>query len=189
MRKETKAAADKKEPEKQEDYALGLEEEGFDYGLAVGSAFVESMRNTYYKHTGTALNELVDNAIEARANLIQINIHEQSDGACHTISVLDNGLGMTPSVLRLALQFGGTTRFNARNGAGRFGMGLPNSSLSQTKRVEACSWRTPTRRYWSYLDVDEIASGACSEIPAPRLRRNIPGPVPVRLPKHGTLIT
>ena len=44
--------------------------------------------------------------------------------------VQDNGTGMDPFTLRTALRFGGTTRFNDRTGLGRYGMGLPNSSLS-----------------------------------------------------------
>jgi hypothetical protein len=46
------------------------------------------------------------------------------------LSVLDNGCGMDPTTLRQALRFGGSSRFNDRSGLGRFGIGLPNSSLS-----------------------------------------------------------
>jgi hypothetical protein len=84
------------------------------------------------------------------------------------VSVLDDGCGMDKKVLRQALRFGGSSRFNDRSGLGRYGMGLPNSSLSQARRVEVYSWRKPGPVLYSYLDVDEIAKGAMSEVPEPR---------------------
>src|SRR6185436_12799636 len=75
------------------------------------------------------------------------------------------------SVLKLALQFGGSTRFNSRNGAGRYGMGLPNSSLSRARRVDVYSWTRPGVVWWTYLDIDEIASGAMKTVPKPKRTR------------------
>jgi len=51
----------------------------------------------------------------------------------------DNGRGMDASTLRHALQFGWSSRFNQRDSSGRYGMGLPNASLSHSKRVELWS--------------------------------------------------
>ena len=84
------------------------------------------------------------------------------------LRVLDNGSGMDAVALRTALRFGGSTRFNDRRGLGRYGMGLPNSSLSQAKRVVVHTWKRKTGRVLrSYLDIDEIASGDIIEVPAP----------------------
>lgn len=52
-------------------------------------------------------------------------------------------------------------------GLGRFGMGLPNSSVSQARRVEVYTWRSPGAFFHSYLDVDEVAAGLLTRIPAP----------------------
>ena len=60
------------------------------------------------------------------------------------------------------------TRFNDRSGLGRYGMGLPNSSLSQARRVTVYTWQSGSPAYKSYLDVDEIASGTMTKVPAPR---------------------
>jgi hypothetical protein len=71
------------------------------------------------------------------------------------IDVLDNGCGMTASQLGLALQFGGSTRFSSRTRIGRFGMGFPNAAVSQARRVELLSWRSPSTVWSAFLDVDD----------------------------------
>lgn len=123
---------DMNELQKQTAYAEKLEKAGFDYGFAVGSAFVESMRNTFYKHTGTALDEIVDNAIEAGASEIQIALHAggKSDAKPDSIATIDNGHGMKPNMMRVAVVWGGTHREGSRQGFGRFGFGLPTASVN-----------------------------------------------------------
>jgi len=73
---------------------------------------------------------------------------------------------MSASDLRTALQFGGSGRFNDRNGSGRFGMGLPNSSLSQARRLEVFTWQKHKQVLCCHLDADEIAQGKMSKVPA-----------------------
>jgi hypothetical protein len=151
-------------------------------------AFIEATRDSGYKSTSAAIAELVDNAIEAAADLITIGIVETFVAGNRTISisVLDNGSGMPRQVLELALQFGGSTRFGSRKGLGRYGMGLPNGSLSQARRVEVVSWERPDEVWMSYLDVDEIVSGKIVSIPTPvRLSSETLG---VEQPS-GTLVT
>ena len=89
--------------------------------------FIEATRDSGYKGTGSAVSELVDNAIQANACKIIINVEKKDSTPDISISVLDNGCGMDPFTLRHALQFGGSSRFNDRKGIGRYGMGLPNS--------------------------------------------------------------
>jgi hypothetical protein len=143
------------------------------YPIVALNRFIEATRDSGYKNTSSAVAELIDNSLEASATTVDVSIAESiTDGKRELrLSVSDNGCGMTPSVLRLALQFGGTTRFNSRDGVGRYGMGLPNSSLSQARRVDVYS---RTRRgivWWSYLDVEEIASGGTQSVPKPARRR------------------
>ena len=119
--------------------------------------FIMATRDSGYKSTASALAEIVDNSIEAGATLVHIqiqrNIRETEDD--YELRITDNGTGMEPEELSLALQFGGSTRFNSRSQLGRYGMGLPNSSLSQCKRVEVITWKNQ-EVYSNYLDVDEI---------------------------------
>jgi hypothetical protein len=77
---------------------------------------------------------------------------------------------MDSRTLQNALRFWGTDRFGDRSGLGRFGMGLPNSSVSQAKRLEVYSWQTPARVLQAYLDVEEVASGKMADIPLPEPR-------------------
>jgi hypothetical protein len=132
-------------------------------------SFIEATRDTGYKSTASAIAELVDNAFEAEATSVDIHIEEMESPTAKevVVRVTDNGTGMTPDVLRLALQFGGSTRFGSRKAAGRYGMGLPNGSLSQARRVDVYTWTRPAHVWTSYLDVDQIASGRLQQVPPP----------------------
>jgi anti-sigma regulatory factor (Ser/Thr protein kinase) len=99
--------------------------------------FIHATRDSGYKGTSSAVAELVDNAIQAGATQITVSLTVDADQDEHPIilTVIDNGSGMDARTLRNSLRFGGSTRFNDREGLGRYGMGLPNSSLSQAQRV------------------------------------------------------
>ncbi len=136
--------------------------------------FIQAIRDAGYRGTWSALAELVDNAFEADARRVEVSLGR--DAHYHDapiITVLDDGHGMTAGVLEVALQFGGSSRFGRRSGTGRFGMGLPNSSVSQARRLEVYTWTKPGPAWWSYLDVDEIRDGSLFEVPKP-VRRKIP---------------
>lgn len=119
--------------------------------------FILATRDSGYKHTASALSEIIDNSLDAGASSIMIEIGKERGN--YIVSVLDNGKGMSAEVINLALKFGGSTKFNSRQSTGRFGMGLPNASLSQTKRVDLYSWTSPNCIFWNYIDVDEVATG------------------------------
>ncbi len=147
--------------------------------------FIQATRDSGYKGTASAISELVDNSIQAGATRIAISVAASAgDGGTKAIdiSVLDNGCGMDPPTLRQALRFGGSTRFGDRRGLGRYGMGLPNASLSQARRVTVFTWQPPKgdresvspHVYSSYLDVDEIVRGEMVEVPEPQAVRPLP---------------
>lgn len=154
--------------------------------------FILATRDSGYKGTASAISELVDNAIQAGATDISISIVTSGeDKKDISVSVLDNGCGMDPFTLQQALRFGGSTRFGDRGGLGRYGMGLPNASLSHSRRVTVYTWplqrggqsrrlgirgkrTSPDRVYMSYLDIDEIVQGKLDEVPSPRVIKNPP---------------
>ena len=142
-----------------------------DFSIVAVDRFIWATRDSGYKGTPSAVAELVDNALQAGATEISVRLtvdQEQSEYPL-VLRVLDNGSGMDAVTMRMALRFGGSTRFNDRQGLGRYGMGLPNSSLSQAKRVTVHSWASnQVDVLQSYLDVDEIASGEIREVPEPR---------------------
>jgi hypothetical protein len=144
--------------------------------------FIQATRDSGYKGTASAISELVDNSIQAGATRIAISVAataSDDEEKAIEVSVLDNGCGMDPPTLRQALRFGGSTRFGDRGGLGRYGMGLPNASLSQARRVTVFTWQAPKngargqasnpRVYSSYLDVDEIVRCEMVEVPEPQI--------------------
>ena len=145
------------------------------FPIVAVQSFIEATRDTGYKSTASAIAELVDNALEASASRIDVTIEQPDNvGATYTptIRVTDNGTGMTPGVLRLALQFGGSTRFGSRTGTGRYGMGLPNGGLSQARRLEVFTWTNSSPVWSTHLDVDEITANSMRAVPVPRIARN-----------------
>lgn len=136
---------------------------------------IQAMRDNGYKNTAYALAELVDNSVQANADSVEIicieewkQLRERQRKRLTQMAVLDDGDGMTPDVLRKALQFGNGTRLNDRSGIGRFGMGLPNASISQAARLDVWTWQNgPDNAIHSWLDVDEIKRRERTEVPKP----------------------
>ena len=136
---------------------------------------ITAMRDSGYKNTAYALAELIDNAQQANAKDIEVFcleeekiIEQRKRSRVSRIAVLDNGVGMNIQALRMALQFGNGTRLNDRSGIGRFGMGLPNASISQAGRVDVWSWQNGLdNAIHTYLDIDDIRAGILKLIPNP----------------------
>lgn len=135
---------------------------------------VRSMRDSGYKSTTHALAELVDNSIEARATTIEIIGVSRVDPSTQRkalveLAVLDNGTGMDKDTLRRSLRYGDGTR-ESRDGIGRFGLGLPNSSMSQATRVDVWSWQSgPTNALHTHLSIDDVKNHVL-EIPEPQVQ-------------------
>lgn len=162
---------------------------------------ISAMRSSGYRDTAHALAELIDNAIQAgegsgyRTEVEVICIDEASaTGRRHIskLAVYDNACGMSPDLLRKSLQFGNGSHLekSKQNGIGKFGMGLPNSSISQCKRVDVWTWQEGSVHH-AYLDVQDIQDGKMHEVPQPK-----PSKIPAEwkaliagnLEKHGTLV-
>lgn len=139
---------------------------------------VQAMRDNGYKNAAYAIAELIDNSIQAGARQVellcgerQIFVQQRRRSRIDQIAVLDDGCGMDENVLRMALQFGNGTHLTPeeQKGIGKFGMGLPSSSISQCTRVDVWTWQDgPESAIHSYLDLDEIRSRRMSEVPRPR---------------------
>lgn len=136
---------------------------------------IVAMRDSGYKNTAYAIAELIDNSQQAGATEIEVIcleaerlIEQRRRSRIEKLAVVDNGQGMDSNTLRMALQFGNGTRLNDRSGIGRFGMGLPNASISQAGRVDVWSWQNgPENALHSYIDVGEIRKGELTHIPHP----------------------
>ena len=140
-----------------------------------------AMRDNGYKNAAYALAELIDNAIQAGGTSVEVLCSESEERLAQRvrrridqIGVLDNGSGMDATTLRGALQFGNGTRLNDRSGMGRFGMGLPNASISQCRRVDVWTWQAGIdSAIRTHIDLDEVDQGSANEVPEPQ-----PGAVP-----------
>lgn len=137
--------------------------------LVVSSNFIRAVRESGYLSLATALAELVDNSLQASATEVAVTIEREDSAALPTITVEDNGHGMTRGELEACLRFGGSSRFDARYSFGRFGMGLPAASLSQARRVEVSAWRNHRPEYQVALDVDAIVGGGNARLNASRV--------------------
>jgi DNA topoisomerase VI subunit B len=96
---------------------------------------ISSMRDLGYEFTD-AVAEIVDNSIQADANVIQVNL--QFEGYESYLTVLDNGVGMTPAQIREAMRFGSIRDYKQVD-LGKFGLGLKTSSLSQCDSLTVSS--------------------------------------------------
>lgn len=130
-----------------------------------------ALREAGYRSTATAISELVDNSIEAKASAIDIIalnqkvvVSSRTSNQVQRIAVLDNGIGMPEHVLENCLSLGWGTRLDTRDGLGRFGFGLKGSSISQARRVEVYSWTNPSEVYMAYMDLDEIHDNQSQEL-------------------------
>lgn len=167
------------------------------YQIVSPELTVKAMRDSGYKSTAYALAELIDNSIDAQAPLVELFVCEepvlvntQTRPRVETIAVLDNGKGMDADTLRRALKYGDGRRDDGPR-IGRFGMGLPNSSMSQCCKVEVWSWTTgPENALRTYLELDQISKGLMTEVPDPE-RDSVPTmwqELSLGLGKTGTLV-
>jgi hypothetical protein len=137
---------------------------------------VQAMRDSRYRHPANAVAELIDNSIDARASRADVLVQERSEMVnqrqrwrIHQLAVFDNGQGMSEQTLIQALRFGGHHELNGSNKRiGKYGMGLPTSSVSQCRRLDVWTWQQDINHpSHSYIDVDKIQELVQVEIPEP----------------------
>lgn len=133
-----------------------------DPGLVVSEAFVRGIRHIGYRSNVEAIAELVDNSIQAYAQRVDL-IFSFAEAGQRTrpvqLAVLDDGHGMNPAMLRVAMMWGGTHRENDRNGLGRFGYGLPSATVSMGRRFTIYSKLKGGKVYAVCLDLDLLDAG------------------------------
>lgn len=158
--------------------------ENFDFPLFNSKHAVESQRRSGYRNTASAAREIVDNAIEAKATRIDLFFdqarREKSKGkkdaeAVTAVAFLDNGSGMSEKMARYALSWGAGTHFDELGTIGKFGFGLPNASINQTRRVEVYTKRrTDAKVTMAWLDINSVQAHGLTKIEKP---------VPAELPE------
>ncbi|WP_276132312.1 ATP-binding protein [Polluticoccus soli] len=163
--------------------------------------FLEKMRSSDYQSTSYAFAEIIDNSFDADAKSVKIICIEKRDRHnkryIDEIIFSDDGTGMTDHVLNNCLTFAyGTnedlTEVVRKKKIGKFGMGLPNSSISQCKtvsvysKIEGGEWRS------KHLNIKELVTNDSTELPdmavttLPDYYNNIEV---VINPSHGTIVS
>jgi hypothetical protein len=103
---------------------------------------MDSLREIGYD-LPSAVADIVDNSIAAEARNIDLTF--AFDGPDSWIRVVDDGVGMSGSLLEEAMRYG-TERAYESQELGRFGLGLKTASLSQCRRLTVSSRRGRERR-------------------------------------------
>ena len=144
---------------------------------------IKAMRSSGFKNTDRAIAELIDNSIQAglttNSDFTQVEVlciestvtGRRRGKRITEIVVCDNATGMSPDLLQNSLMFGQGTNLtpNRQKGIGKFGMGLPNASISQCKTVEVYSWQN-NQCFFTYLSIDEIEQGIMRDVPQPQMK-------------------
>ncbi|MCW3838174.1 ATP-binding protein [Sphingomonas canadensis] len=137
------------------------------YGLMVPEAFVRGIRDLGYRSNGDAIAELIDNALQAFAD--RVDIVFGYDGTTSSkkpvqLAVIDNGHGMESDMIRMAVMWGGTHREDDRTGLGRYGYGLPCASVSLGRRFTVYSAVADGDMHAVTLDLDALAAGDYTDL-------------------------
>jgi hypothetical protein len=162
------------------------------------SLAIKSMRDSGYSNTAKAVAELIDNSVQHGASVVSLIMVEKphvglnSTYRIDTIAVLDDGVGMSEETLEMALQFGGGTNGVLTDSSlGKFGFGLPNSSISQARRVDVWTWKSgPESAIYTYLDIDKIIAEDLDLVPQP-IKKTLPEDIHLdkfSLGQSGTLV-
>lgn len=150
----------------------------------------DALRNTGYKNIESAVSEIIDNSVEAKAKNVFVILREgiapSGRKVVTEIGFLDNGEGMSSEILGGCLGIGASTR-QARKGMGRFGVGLPQASLYACPEIEVFSWQNGVKNAQKvYLDINKIKEGVQTELEDPE-DVSIPSPY-VTYIEYNTLI-
>jgi hypothetical protein len=103
-----------------------------------------------------AISDIVDNALDAEAQHVWVNVGRGVDGDV-VIDIADDGIGMSEQVLDQASRLGSEVRRNAATDLGRFGMGLVTASLSLGRRLTIVTKGKGGRLLGNITDVDSMS--------------------------------
>lgn len=102
---------------------------------------IRSLRDMGYEFV-TAVADVVDNSIEAKSNVVRIDV--VWDGENSYVVIADNGIGMSPAELREAMRFGAERDYDTED-LGKFGLGMKTASMSQCTRLTVASRQNEKR--------------------------------------------
>lgn len=114
---------------------------------------ISSLRNTGYD-SYSAVEDIIDNAIDAHARVIKVTVEHVSSEL--RITIADNGNGMSLETLDEAMKLGSITDRDEVSDLGKFGMGLCTASISMARKLEVITKEKDSECFYSSQDLNEI---------------------------------
>ena len=137
---------------------------------------LDSLRNSDFDAI-SAYGEVVDNSIQAGAKKIRIHFETSTRNTAYEhikcVAFGDDGSGMDADTLHHCSQIGWSSRYNQRDGIGRFGVGMTLAAIHECKRVEIYSKIAGGKWLWTYMDLEDISNDVQEYIPTPT-HRDVP---------------
>ncbi len=129
--------------------------------LVLTGQAIASLRESDFD-TCSAVGEIIDNSLQAGASEINLSVKEMelpNRGRRKSVTTIvesacgDDGCGMDAEVLHRCLQLGYSTRYNKRDGIGRFGVGMTLAAINQCQSVQIYS-KTEKAKNWLFTGID-----------------------------------
>jgi len=119
------------------------------------SSMIETFRAIGYS-IETAIADIIDNSITAGAKNVWIDYDWK--GSNTTLSILDDGMGMTNEQLIQAMRPGSKNPLDERStdDLGRFGLGLKTASFSQSRKFSVVSKSANYKTDYRDWDLDYV---------------------------------
>ena len=116
---------------------------------------MEGLRDTGYDFN-TAMADIIDNSIAAKATKIAVQIEKNPFNGQIKVYVADNGCGMNMEDLKNAMRYGSKERVDPSS-LGKFGLGLKTASTAFCKQLSVLSKGTMMEYHKVQWDLDEIS--------------------------------
>ena len=110
--------------------------------MSITGAGLLAMKRLATNGTLGAIGEIVDNSLQHSLDDVDIEVaFVQSDDRVEHLIISDNGFGISDGIIDKCLWFGAGENFGAKQGIGKFGIGLPFACCSQSSYYEVISWQ------------------------------------------------
>ena len=138
----------------------------------INGAGLNSFRSQFSAGTTYALAEIIDNSIQWKRpymncdiNIVMIEHGKHGTWRLDEIFISDNGLGMSKETISTCLNFGGGKNHGTEeNGKlGKFGLGLPYSSCSQSPNYHVFSWEDRKKMFSTFREHSKYKSNDAVE--------------------------
>jgi len=155
---------------------------------------IESLRNSDFD-AHSAYGEVIDNSIQADAKNIRIQFNYETTNnsftAIRTVAFGDDGSGMNYDTIHRCLQLGWSSRYNNRDGIGRFGVGMTMAAIHECMCVEVWS-KVEGDKKWRKIkmDLEKLGNGSDAELTEPTEEKSLPTEYTglIANKDHGTLV-